>query len=54
MLQKTHPVETRRLDDIEEIGDIDYIKIDVQGAEVDVFRGAPKTLAKTTLIQTDG
>ena len=53
MLQKKHPVETRRLDDIEGIGDIDYIKIDVQGAEVDVFRGAPKTLAKATLIQTE-
>ena len=53
VLQKMHPVETRRLDDIEGIGDIDYIKIDVQGAEVDVFRGAPKTLAKATLIQTE-
>ena len=53
VLQKKRPVETRRLDDIEGIGDIDYIKIDVQGAEVDVFRGAPKTLAKTTLIQTE-
>lgn len=53
VLQKTHPVQTRRLDDIEGIGDVDYIKIDVQGAEVDVFRGAPKTLAKTILIQTE-
>lgn len=53
VLQKTRPVETRRLDDIEEIGDTDYIKIDVQGSEVDVFRGAPRTLAKTTLIQTE-
>ena len=53
VLQKRHPVETRRLDDIEEIADVDFIKIDVQGAEVDVFRGAPKTLAKAALIQTE-
>jgi FkbM family methyltransferase len=53
VLQKKHPVETRRLDDIEEIADVDYIKIDVQGAELDVFRGATKSLAKATLIQTE-
>ena len=53
VLKEKHEVETRRLDDIEELGDIDFIKIDVQGAEVDVFRGAPNTLAKATLIQAE-
>lgn len=52
-LQRTHTVETKRLDDIEEIGDVDLIKIDTQGAELDIFRGATKALATATLIQTE-
>jgi len=53
ILQNKHSVETRCLDDINEIADVDYIKIDVQGAEFDVFCGAANTLAKATLIQTE-
>lgn len=52
-LVTTHAVETRRLDDIEDIGDVDFIKIDVQGSELDVFRGAEKALERATLIQTE-
>ena len=48
-----HPVSTRRLDDIEEIDDIDFIKIDVQGAELMVFQNAPRLLATTLVIQTE-
>ena len=33
-------VQTRRLDDICEVQDVDLLKIDVDGAELDVFRGA--------------
>lgn len=35
------------------IGDIDFIWMDVQGAELDVFRGGKKTLSKTRLIYTE-
>lgn len=52
-LQRTHTVETKRLDDIEDIGDVDLIKIDTQGAELDIFKGATKALASATLIQTE-
>lgn len=38
------PVKTVRLDDIAELTDVDAIKIDVQGAELDVFRGAERLL----------
>jgi FkbM family methyltransferase len=34
------PVETRRLDDIAEIAHLDFLKIDVQGAELTVIRSA--------------
>jgi FkbM family methyltransferase len=53
VLRKTHPVKTRRLDDIGDLGDVDFIKIDVQGSEFNVFKGAAKALASATLIQTE-
>lgn len=52
-LQNTHEVETHRLDDIEEVRDIDFFKIDVQGAELDVFKNATRVLSETTLVQTE-
>lgn len=48
-----HPVETKRLDDIAEIDDADYIKIDVQGAELLVFQGAERLLDKVMLLQCE-
>lgn len=48
-----HPVETRRLDDIAEIGDVDFLKIDVQGAELTIFENAERILGKCLLIQTE-
>lgn len=49
-LETTYEVETLRLDDIEDMADIDLIKIDVQGAELDVFKGAGRVLADTVMI----
>lgn len=46
-------VETTRLDDVPEIGDIDLIKIDVQGAELDVFRGAARALRDAVVVHTE-
>jgi FkbM family methyltransferase len=49
----THPVNTTRLDDIAEIGDIDFIKIDVQGSELRIFENASRALSGALLIQTE-
>jgi FkbM family methyltransferase len=49
----THPVNTTRLDDIAEIEDIDFIKIDVQGSELTVFENALRALSSAVLIQTE-
>jgi hypothetical protein len=48
-----HPVDTTRLDDIAEISDIDFIKIDVQGSELAVFKNASRALSSALLIQTE-
>lgn len=48
-----HPVETVRLDDIDEITDVDFIKIDAQGAEKLVFENAARVLREATIIQTE-
>jgi FkbM family methyltransferase len=44
---------TRRLDDIEEIKDIDFLKIDIQGSELSVFRNGRVRLAQAVAIQTE-
>jgi FkbM family methyltransferase len=46
-------ISTRRLDDVAEIEDIDFLKIDVQGAELEVFKSGRKKLANTVAIQTE-
>ncbi|HZH08353.1 MAG TPA: FkbM family methyltransferase, partial [Lautropia sp.] len=49
----THSVTTTRIDDVAEIEDVDFVKIDIQGGELAVFRNATKALAKTLVIQTE-
>ena len=46
-------LETRRLDDIAEISKIDFLKIDVQGAEMAVFRGGRAQLSSAVVVQTE-
>jgi len=46
-------MQTRRLDDIPEAAGADYIKVDVQGAELDVFRGAKNVLKDVVVVQTE-
>jgi FkbM family methyltransferase len=46
-------VETRRLDDIEEIEAMDLLKIDVQGAELAVFEGATRLLEGAVAVHTE-
>jgi FkbM family methyltransferase len=44
---------TRRLDDISELGEIDLLKIDIQGSELSVFRNGRTKLARAVAIQTE-
>src|SRR5205085_5784113 len=46
-------VATVRLDDIPEIEDVDHLKLDIQGGELDAFAGAEKALAAAVVIQTE-
>jgi FkbM family methyltransferase len=46
-------VQTRRLDDIGEIENLDFLKIDIQGTELDVFRGGRRKLAAAVAVQTE-
>ncbi|MCC2637125.1 MAG: SAM-dependent methyltransferase, FkbM family [Moraxellaceae bacterium] len=48
-----HPVSTFRIDDIAEIDDIDFIKIDVQGSELAVLQNALRALHHSLLIHTE-
>ncbi len=52
-VQKVSEVQTHRLDDMPELTNIDYLKIDVQGAELDVIRGGPKALQNAVVIHTE-
>jgi len=49
----SHAVETRRVDDIAEIGNVDFIKIDVQGAELAVLSNASRALASALVVQVE-
>nr|WP_246752471.1 FkbM family methyltransferase [Bradyrhizobium diazoefficiens] len=48
-----HQVQTRRLDDIAEIRDLDFLKIDVQGSELAVFGSGRQKLKQAVAIQTE-
>jgi len=52
-LRGQEQIQTRRLDDIEEIGRMDFLKIDIQGGELSVFRNGRRTLANAVAIQTE-
>jgi FkbM family methyltransferase len=46
-------VPTRRLDDIAEIGELDFLKLDVQGSELAIFRNGRARLASAVAVQTE-
>lgn len=48
-----YAVETRRLDDIPELEGTDFLKVDVQGAELLVLQGAARLLEKTLVVHTE-
>lgn len=47
------PVETVRLDDVAQIDRIDFLKIDVQGSELNVFRHGRTKLAQAVAVHTE-
>jgi len=52
-VQRRVPVSTVRLDDEKEIKNIDYLKIDIQGAELEVFRNGVNRLRNCLVIHTE-
>jgi FkbM family methyltransferase len=47
------PLQTRRLDEVEDIQNMDMLKIDVQGAELMIFRGAKNRLSEAVVVHTE-
>jgi hypothetical protein len=50
---RTQKVETHRLDEVVSADEIDLLKLDIQGAELDVLRGAERLLPTALVIQTE-
>jgi FkbM family methyltransferase len=53
IVEETSEIETHKLDDIEGLPDTDLLKIDVQGAELDVLHGAERVLSEALVIHTE-
>lgn len=47
------PIATHKLDDIQEIQQLDFLKIDIQGTELSVFRSGREKLSNVVAIQTE-
>ena len=47
------PMGTRRLDDVPETEGMDLLKVDVQGGELGVFRGAEQRLSGALMVHTE-
>lgn len=47
------PVDTVRLDEVEEVNGLDYLKLDVQGSELSVIEGGRRLLADAGAVQVE-
>lgn len=52
-IKREEKIATVRLDDLDEIEDIDWLKIDIQGGELTVFNNAKEKLKNTLVVQTE-
>ena len=52
-LKAEHPVDTTRLDDVDGLEDIDFLKMDVQGSELTILQNGPKRLADCMIVQAE-
>ena len=51
---KKEEISTKRLDDIvDELGEVDFVKLDVQGGELDVIKGGQASLSQALVVQTE-
>lgn len=50
---RTEQVTTHRLDDVLPVGPVDFLKLDVQGAELMVLRGGPATVAAAAVVHCE-
>lgn len=46
-------IETVRLDDVSSVDQVDMLKVDAQGGELDIFNGAEKKLQGAVVVQTE-
>ena len=46
-------IDTHRLDDLPEIAEVDFLKIDAQGATLDVLTGAERSLRGTVVVHAE-
>lgn len=53
IVNERREVKTVRLDDIKEIKNIDYLKIDIQGGELEVFKNGVERLSACLIIHTE-
>jgi FkbM family methyltransferase len=52
-VESTQPIATRRLDDIAELPPVDFLKMDVQGAELMVLQNGRRKLAACVAVQLE-
>jgi FkbM family methyltransferase len=50
---RSSEIVTRRLDDIPEVAEADYLKMDAQGAELSILCGAAQTLEQVMIVHTE-
>jgi FkbM family methyltransferase len=53
VVTKKLPVETQRLDDLDLGGPVDFLKLDIQGAELMALENAPATLESVSVLQCE-
>jgi FkbM family methyltransferase len=47
------PMQTKRLDDVAEASGAQYLKLDVQGAELDILKGAQRLMSSVLVVHTE-